>query len=220
MANDKLRAHNAAQLSKWFEFRDVITQKGTAGSYFSLEADRKSESRVTLSERGHKSLDCSKNAHFRRHVLPILIRIAGAEIYKPARLLEHDPTALRRWRAGETKNDQKKMKDFERLCNFVAVQLERTWPGIRVIFVVNPEDEEFVGTPREANDQKRTWDKWDSYRLIGAEVERVMGEEGCGIDAAKGLVGQRTSTRLGTPCSFSRVHQAWLFWQSEKKEAS
>jgi hypothetical protein len=211
----KLRDHNAHQISKWFEYRDPTIFKGTAGSYFSLEADRRSESRVPLSERGHKSLDADDNAHFRRHVLPILYRIADKEIFKPAFLLEYDPTALRRWRAGETENDKKQMEKFNRLCKFVATQLDIVWPGLRVFFVINPEDEE-VNTPREAHDKRRSYRKEHAYRLIGAEIERVITEEGCGIEAAKGLVSQRDNKELGTPCSIPRVHAAWLFYRKEK----
>lgn len=220
MDRRKLIDHNSNQIARWFEYRDVTIMKGTAGSFFSLEADRRSESRVTLSERGHRSLVNDDNSHFRRHVMPILSRLTDKDIFIPALLLEYDPTALRRWRAGETRHDREQMAKFERLCKFVAVHLDMAWPGIRVFFVVHPEDEEFAGTPRQFHDYKRTITKEHSYRLLGAEVERVMAVEGCGIDAAKGLVSQRTSKRLGTPCSFSRVHQAWLFWQSEKRESA
>lgn len=218
----KLIKRNAAQIGKYLEFRDPVTQKGTAPSFLNLESDRKGESRVPMSDRGHKfwSDRDGTNQHFIKHVGPILCHISGKDVYKPALLLEHDPTALRHWRAGATENDKEWMKKFDKLCLFVAKLLEKRYPGLEVWINMNPEDEEFVGTPRQANDQKRTWDKFHSYRLIGAEIERVMIEEDCGIDAAKGLVSQRTNKKLGTPCSFSRTHQAWLFWQSEKKESA
>lgn len=220
MANDKLRAHNAAQISKWFEFRDVIIQKGTAGSYFNLQSDRRSESRVTLSERGHKSLDCSRNAHFRRHVLPILTRIEDAEIYKPARFLEHDPTALRRWRVGETKNDQEKMKDFDRLCKFVAVQLERAWPGIRVVFVVSPDEEEFAGTPGQHEQSERKWTRWDTFRKIDSEITQIMQTESCTQKAAIGLYRDRLERAKKADVSPRKIEEALQFVRDERDGAA
>jgi hypothetical protein len=82
---------------------------------------------------------------------------------------------------------------------------------------LDPEDDP-VNSPREANDRRRTWRKEYSYRLLGAEVARVIEEEDATIEGAKELVSQRENKRLGTPCSVPRVHDAWLFYSREQRE--
>lgn len=217
----KLITHNAEQVSKFFEFRDQ-GQKGTVGSHFNREADvGKPESEPPLSFKGHLSLDDEENSHFRKHVyLPIITKLPGTKIYKPAQILEHNPGALREWKKEETENHKTQLKKFRRLCKFIATQIERREPGLRVFYNVDPQDEEARPKTREARDKERTWNKNYSYRLIGAEIERVMIEEECSLTAAKGLVAQRTNLTLGTPCSVPRVEKAWCFYKSEREKES
>lgn len=222
MRDTKLITHNQRQVAKYLEFRDPLTMKNTAGSFFSNEADRKGESKVPLSEKGHIfwSDRDGNNQHFGKHIRPILREIEDKEVYVPAKLLEHDPTALRRWRAGETENDRYWMKRFDHLCKFVAALLERRNPGLRVLCNIYPEYEEARPKTRQARDKERTWTKEHSYRLIGAEIERVMIEEECSLTAAKGLVAQRTNLKLGTPCSVPRVEKAWCFYRAGREKES
>ncbi len=101
--DEKLIRHNMYQVEKFFEFADPTRMKNTAGSYFNNESDKKSESRVPLSEKGHHSLDDPDNKHFRKHVfLPIISKLPGTKIYVPAQILEQNPGALREWKKDET----------------------------------------------------------------------------------------------------------------------
>lgn len=213
---EKLLRHNSVQIEKYLEFRDVNTQKGTAGSSFNLENCGKPESEPPMSERGHIVCSVDDNRHFDNHVGWILANIRNKPIFRTAILLEFDPTALRRWRKEETEHEKEQLRKFRRLCKFVATQIEKAYPGLKLFYHINPKEEE-VETPRQYNDKRRTWDRHESYMLIGAEVERVMREEGCGVQAAKGLVSQRTNRQLGTPCSFPRVDAAWLYYQNHRK---
>ena len=130
-----------------------------------------------------------------------------------------DPGAVRRWRAGETENDRLLLKAYERALNYVADELERRHPGIELRVYTDPKDEP-VESKRADSERERRWGTEHSYRLIAEEVERVMKEESCGLEAAKGLVAQRENKILGTPCSFPRVDLAWRFAQKEKRESA
>ncbi len=134
-----------------------------------------------------------------------------------AGLRQGDPGAVRRWRAGETDSDKLLARFFERAIKYVAQRLEERYPGVEIKVTLDPEDDP-VNSPREANDRQRTWTKEFSYRLIGAEVKRVMEEEECNLTAAKGLVSQRENKKLGTPCSWWRAHEAWLFYSREQRD--
>jgi hypothetical protein len=204
-------ARNAAQVSKYLEFRDPVVMKGTAGSFHQYEADRKSESTAPMSERGHRSGSDPKNIHFSKHVGHILNALREERIYLPARLLEHDPTAIRRWRAGETENDRRWMVRFRRLCKFVAIQVERRYPGTELTWNIEPEDEE-TKSLRAYSEKQRRWGTEESYRVLVKKVKETMKTEECGIEAAKGLVADRMDV------SFARVHRAWLFGLAEERE--
>lgn len=212
----KLITHNAQQVEKWFEFRDQ-GQKGTVGSYFNQEADvGKPESEPPLSFKGHLSLDDEENSHFRKHVyLPIITKLPGTRIYTPAQILEHNPGALREWKKEETLNQKVQLKKFRRLCKFIATQIERRDPGLRVFYNIHLQDEEARAKTNQAHGQERTINKNHSFRLIGPEVQRVLEEEICTVKAAIARVADMTDEERGLPCSYPRVKAAYYFWKSE-----
>jgi hypothetical protein len=143
-----------------------------------------------------------------------MLKLLGA-----AGLRQGDPGLVRRWRAGETEDDRLLASFFERAIKWVAAELERRHPGVEIKVTLDPEDDP-VNSPREANDRRRIWARKDSYRLIGAEVQRVIEEEDATVEGAKELVSQRENKRLATPCSRAKVHKAWLFYQNEQRESA
>lgn len=166
---------NAAAIAKYLEFGEVLRMKGTAGSSFNLEVvESQSESTVPMSEKGHLWHSDGDNAHFFRHVLPILRAIEKQEAYKPALLLEHDPTALRRWRAGERENDRAWMERFDKLCMYVAKLLENRRPGIAIRCNINPRLDEKRAKTREAQKKGTAY----SDGIIVSKIEEIEREEG------------------------------------------
>lgn len=136
---------------------------------------------------------------------------------RPMQDEEIDHGALRRWKAGETQQDRDRAQLFERAISWIEERLNDKHPNLRIQVNV-PRREDPIGSPREHADRCRTWRKEDSFRLIGPEVQKVIDEEGCGVQAAKALIAQRTNKFLGTPCSFWRIEEAWLFWKREQEE--
>lgn len=143
------------------------------------------------------------------YILWQVLAIAGAR--------HGDPRALKIWEAGETEQAQLFYKLYKKALSYVADRLEENHPGEEIHVATNPRDEP-VDSVRKDSMREVRWTTEDSYRMLAREVERVMEVEGCGVDAAKGLVSQRDNRRLGTPCSFWRVHDAWLFYQRDYKK--
>ena len=139
-ATRKAIRHNEGQIAKFLEFRDTV-MKGSSGGFFNVGSDRKKgESGVPMSGKGHVTYLHPKNDEFRLAVMPLIYAVQFDVGYEPARVLEEDPAALRRWRAGETPEDKDMLIRFKWLVRLLALRLERRHPGLRVCFHVNPED--------------------------------------------------------------------------------
>lgn len=206
--------HNAGQIALFLEFREPTLMKGTAGSFFSLQADRKSESRVTMSAWGHRVHEGDNNPYFYSRVMPIVTKLDGTRIFKPAKLLEADPTAIKHWRAGETENHREWMKKFSHLCLYIAKRLEIEKPGTKVFFDISPKAEE-CSTPREAYERDKKAKTDNTRRLIGEEVDKVQKRKNCTITEAKLIVRTFDRPDLGLPSSFGTVHRAWQIYKGQ-----
>lgn len=147
----------------------------------------------------------------KEYILWQVLAIAGARY--------GDPRALKTWEAGETEQAQLFYKLYKKALSHVADKLEENHPGEKINVSTNPRDEPVESIRKDSMREVR-WQTEDSYRMLAQEVERVMEEEKCGVNAAKGLVSQRDSRHFGTPCSFWRIHDAWLFYQRERKKGA
>lgn len=175
-----------------------------------------------MSDRGHIFGSDPHNIHFAKHAGPVLFAIRDKDVAKPARLLEHDPTALRRWRAGETENDRAWMKRFTTLCRFAAKLLESREPGVEVRIVLRPRLEEAkdkIHARNLDNNEQKRHDAHDAYREIDADVERILDEEGCGVEAAIGLYQDRLARKKEPEVSRSKIMRARAFVRAERAGA-
>lgn len=105
----------------------------------------------------------------------------------------------------------------DRAATEVAEFVIRWFPLEAETLTVNldPEDEP-AKSVREASEQDRRRNTETSYRALAEEVRRRAGE-GSGLTEAKEAVAKSNDKRLGTPCSYWRVHDAWLFGERERK---
>ena len=207
----------AQQVAKWVEFTDA-RQKGTAPSYLNMEADVPPPgSSVPYAAWLERFYSEQANRDAATHLIPLLQDMARKcpADYTPFFRVERNPTLLRQWRAGATKEDQEWAAAFDYACRLAARRLynktkdsEEGPAEIRV--VVNPEDEEAKSIRAYSEKQRRIGTE-DSMRTIAEEVRAAMREQECGVEAAKGLVADRTGR------SFSRVEKAWLFSENERR---
>lgn len=186
------RRHNAAQIEKYIEHRDPITNKGTAGSSFNLEVVQQAnpESEAPMSDRGHKwhSDIEGDNQEFYDKIIPLFLKYEGTYMGLPARILENNPHLITAWQAGKTAHHRQMYKKLKVFAMFLAKKLEERWGPVLIHCHIHPKLERQEQGPRAVQKYNTRYSDW----VIIQKLKKIQREEGpMKQKAAWGLLQQR-----------------------------
>jgi hypothetical protein len=184
--------YNAAQIQKYIEHRDPITNKGTAGSCFNLEVVQQSnpESEAPMSERGHKwhSDIEGDNQDFYNKIIPLFLKYEGTYMGVPARILQDKPHLIAAWEDGKTEHHRDMYKRLTVFCMFLAKKLEQRCGPVLIRCHIHPKLERQPSGPRGAQKYDTRYSDW----VITQKLAKIQREEGpMKQKAAWGLLSDR-----------------------------
>jgi hypothetical protein len=179
----------------------------SAGSTFNLEAfDSKPTSSPPIPSKAFDIIDDPGNQRTARMLNYVLgqMRITDHPLYimaglvagfiKPMQADELDHGAVRRWRKGETATDRYRADLFDRTVIRMEEILEETWPKVSIQVNISRKDEPVeskIHARNQDNNDQRKWAAHNKFLALYAELDELMAENECGIEAAIGLLRDR-----------------------------